>query len=117
MRALARRAEPLAAGVINAGTLRLDLEQHTLQIASDPPLRLTPLELKALHLLMTSPGRTVTAERLLMHVWGRSTARERRTLKQLVYRLRQKLEPDPTGAAGAAHDTRRGLQVGGLRRE
>lgn len=95
VRALARRAEPLAATAINAGNLRLDLEQHTLQIAADEPLRLTPLELKALHLLMTSPGRTVTAERLLLHVWGRSSSRERRTLKQLVYRLRQKLEQDP----------------------
>jgi DNA-binding response OmpR family regulator len=75
--------------------LRLDLDQHTLQIGAGDPLRLTTLELKALHLLMTSPGRTVTAERLLMHVWGRSTSRERRTLKQLVYRLRHKLEPDP----------------------
>lgn len=93
--ALVRRAEPPTASVISAGSLQLDLEQHTLQIASDSPRRLTPLELKALHLLMTSPGRTVTAERLLLHVWGRSTARERRTLKQLVYRLRQKLEPDP----------------------
>jgi DNA-binding response OmpR family regulator len=37
----------------------------------------------------------VTAERLLLHVWGRSSSRERRTLKQLVYRLRQKLEDDP----------------------
>jgi DNA-binding response OmpR family regulator len=94
VRALARRSEPLLATAISAGSLRLDLEQHTLQIGEAAPLRLTPLELKALHLLMTSPGRTVTAERLLMHVWGRSSSRERRTLKQLVYRLRQKLELD-----------------------
>jgi len=95
VRALARRSEPLSAAAINAGSLRLDVEQHTLQIATAEPLRLTPLELKALHLLMTSPGRTVTADRLLMHVWGRNSSRERRTLKQLVYRLRQKLEGDP----------------------
>jgi len=95
VRALARRAEPIKAGSIVAGNLQLDLEQHTLQLGAATPLRLTPLELKALHLLMTSPGRTVTAERLLLHVWGRSTSRERRTLKQLIYRLRQKLEHDP----------------------
>lgn len=75
-----------------------DLEQHTLRVGAAEPLRLTPLELKALHLLMTSPGRTVTAERLLVHVWGRSTSRERRTLKQLIYRLRQKLEEDATAS-------------------
>jgi DNA-binding response OmpR family regulator len=95
VRALARRSEPVKPGSIAAGSLHLDLEQHTLQLGAATPLRLTPLELKALHMLMTSPGRTVTAERLLLHVWGRSTARERRTLKQLIYRLRQKLEHDP----------------------
>lgn len=98
VRALIRRAEPLNAGSIAAGNLHLDLEQHMLRVGAAEPLRLTPLELKALHLLMTSPGRTVTAERLLVHVWGRSTSRERRTLKQLIYRLRQKLEEDATAA-------------------
>jgi len=95
VRALVRRAEPTNADAIAAGRVRLDLEQHTLQIGDTAPLRLTPLELKALHLLMISPGRTVTAERLLLQVWGRNSARERRTLKQLIYRLRQKLEADP----------------------
>jgi len=94
VRALMRRAEPLNVTSIAAGNLHLDIEQHVLRIGAAEPLRLTPLELKALHLLMTSPGRTVTAERLLVHVWGRSTSRERRTLKQLIYRLRQKLEQD-----------------------
>lgn len=97
VRALARRAEPLNVDSITAGNLHLDLEQQTLRIDAAEPLRLTPLELKALHLLMTSPGRTVTAERLLNHVWGRSTPRERRTLKQLVYRLRHKLEQGTAG--------------------
>lgn len=96
IRALVRRSKPLNADSIAAGNVQLDLEQQTFQIAAGEPLRLTPLELKALHLLMTSPGRTVTAERLLNHVWGRVTSRERRTLKQLIYRLRQKLEDDPT---------------------
>jgi DNA-binding response OmpR family regulator len=44
---------------------------------------------------MLSGGRTVTVERLLAHIWGRTTSRERRTLKQLIYRLRHKIERDP----------------------
>ena len=96
IRALVRRAEPFNTGSISAGAVFLDPEQRTLRIGDAEPVRLTPLEIKALHLLITSPGRTVTAERLLNHVWGRATSRERRTLKQLVYRLRQKLETDPT---------------------
>jgi len=95
VRALVRRAEPINAGSISAGAVYLDPEQRTLRIGPAEAVRLTPLEIKALHLLITSPGRTVTAERLLNHVWGRATSRERRTLKQLVYRLRQKLEADP----------------------
>lgn len=94
VRALARRVEPLSTGTIAAGNVLLDLEQHTLQIGAAAPIRLTPLELKALNLFMTTPGRTVTAEKLLTQIWGRATARERRTLKQLIYRLRQKLERD-----------------------
>ena len=96
IRALVRRAEPFNTGSISAGAVFLDPEQRTLRIGNAEAVRLTPLEIKALHLLITSPGRTVTAERLLNHVWGRATSRERRTLKQLVYRLRQKLETDPT---------------------
>ncbi len=96
VRALVRRAEPVNIGSIAAGIVYLDPEQRSLRIGEGEAVRLTPLEIKALHLLITSPGRTVTAERLLNHVWGRATSRERRTLKQLVYRLRQKLELDPT---------------------
>jgi DNA-binding response OmpR family regulator len=94
VRALIRRSEPLDSGPVTAGQLRLDPEQRTLQFGAAPPIRLTPLELKAIQLLMVTAGRTVTAEKMLVHLWGRATARERRTLKQLVYRLRQKIETD-----------------------
>lgn len=95
VRALVRRAEPAATNVMTIGRLHLDPDQRLLRVQAGDPVYLTPLEVRALHLLITSPGRTVTAERLLNHIWGRTTSRERRTLKQLVYRLRQKLEKDP----------------------
>ncbi|HMN44210.1 MAG TPA: response regulator transcription factor [Povalibacter sp.] len=95
VRALVRRGASLSPGTIETGNVHLDLDRHTLRIGTASPLSLTPLETKALQLLVTSPGRTVTAERLLNHVWGRATSRERRTLKQLIYRLRKKLEDDP----------------------
>jgi DNA-binding response OmpR family regulator len=94
VRALARRAEPPPAGQVQCGISQLDLEQHTLNVGA-LAIHLTPLEVKAIHLLMLSGGRTVTVERLLTYVWGRSTSRERRTLKQLIYRLRHKVERDP----------------------
>ncbi|MBM0104292.1 response regulator transcription factor [Steroidobacter sp. S1-65] len=94
VRALIRRSEPFEGGAMSVGNIRLDPDQRTLQLGMAPPLRLTPLESKALQLLMATPGRTVTAEKLLLHLWGRATARERRTLKQLIYRLRNKIEVD-----------------------
>ncbi len=94
-RALVRRAEPLHAPTLEIGRAQLDMEQHLFRIGPTHEIYVTPLELKALHLMMSSAGRTVSAERMMMHVWNRSTARERRTLKQLIYRLRHKLEADP----------------------
>jgi DNA-binding response OmpR family regulator len=49
-----------------------------------------------LSLLMSAPGRTVQSERLLAHVWGDSSRSTQQMLKQLIYRLRQKLEADPS---------------------
>ena len=36
-----------------------------------------------------------SSERLLLHVWGGRLEGDRQALKQLVHRLRRKLEPDP----------------------
>lgn len=49
----------------------------------------------ALRLLIGSPGRTVTADRLLLQLWGSNSRRNQHMLKQLIYRLRQKVEADP----------------------
>ena len=59
------------------------------------PVRLTPLESRFLQLLLAHAGRTVSAERLLVHVWGNRAGGNRQLLKQLVHRLRQKVEADP----------------------
>jgi DNA-binding response OmpR family regulator len=37
----------------------------------------------------------VGTERLLVHVWGRRGSGDRQLLKQLVHRLRHKMEADP----------------------
>ena len=44
---------------------------------------------------MASAGETVVVERLLVHIWGARGAGKRQLLKQLVHRLRHKIEPDP----------------------
>jgi two-component system KDP operon response regulator KdpE len=54
------------------------------------------LENKLIELFLSNPGRTIATGQLTGHLWGRATAHERHTLKQLIYRLRQKLESDPS---------------------
>ena len=49
-----------------------------------------------LQLLFAHAGRTVPTERLLVHVWGNRADGNRQLLKQLVHRLRNKVEDDPS---------------------
>ena len=46
-------------------------------------------------MLLAKAGRTVNSDRLLMQVWGHRNSGDRQLLKQLVHRLRQKIEVDP----------------------
>lgn len=96
IRALARRTETPPAEHIEAGIARFDPANRTLQLGEAEPFRLTSLEAKMIELFLASPGRTIVTEQITRHLWGRATTHERHTLKQLIYRLRQKMEPDPS---------------------
>jgi DNA-binding response OmpR family regulator len=108
-KALLRRAGTESASVLSAGKLTLDTEEHTVRIGEADPVRLTKLELRLLQMLLASAGRTVSSDRLLVHVWGHRGSGDRQLLKQLVHRLRQKIEVDPAApqrlqtAAGAGY--------------
>src|SRR5688572_7968975 len=95
VKALLRRAGIEAGGAMEAGELALDLEAHSLKIAGAEPLRLTKLETRLLQILIANAGHVVGTERLLTHVWGHRGSGDRQLLKQLVRRLRQKIEADP----------------------
>ncbi len=45
--------------------------------------------------LLAQAGRAVNSDRLLILVWGHRGAGDRQLLKQLVHRLRQKIEANP----------------------
>ncbi len=96
VKALLRRAGMEASSPVSAGRLRLDVEEHTLQIGTRPAIRLTKLELRLLQLLLANTGHAVNSDRLLVQVWGHRGAGDRQLLKQLVHRVRQKVERDPT---------------------
>ena len=98
VKALLRRAGIEQADIVESGRVALDLEAHSISIDGGAPLRLTRLETRLLQILVAQAGHVVSAERLLAHVWGHRGSGDRQLLKQLVHRLRQKLEKDPAGA-------------------
>ena len=94
VRALLRRAAVDKPAPLVAGDLALDVELQAVAVAGRPAVRLTNLELRLLQLLLANAGHTLPAERLLSHVWGLRGSGDRQLLKQLVHRLRQKIEAD-----------------------
>jgi DNA-binding response OmpR family regulator len=99
IRALLRRAGMESTAPVAAGRISLDLAEHTVRIGDAEAVRLTKLELRLLQMLLANAGHTVSSERLLVQVWGHRSGGDRQLLKQLVHRLRQKIEADPAAPA------------------
>jgi DNA-binding response OmpR family regulator len=99
IRALLRRAGMENTAPVAAGRITLDLSEHTVRVGTGEAVRLTKLELRLLQMLLANAGHTVTSERLLVQVWGHRSGGDRQLLKQLVHRLRQKIETDPAAPA------------------
>jgi DNA-binding response OmpR family regulator len=59
------------------------------------PTHLTNLELRLLYHLVSRAGQTVTTEELNQKVWGYTGEVDNTMLKNVVYRLRRKIEVDP----------------------
>jgi DNA-binding response OmpR family regulator len=94
VRAVLRRAGDERPAPLQAGDFALDLELQSVSLRGGPPLRLTRLEVRLLQLLLVNAGHPLPVERLLSHVWGSRGGGDRQLVKQLVHRLRQKIEID-----------------------
>lgn len=93
--ALRHRDGVTAPGPISAAGLTLERERLELYgIDEAEPTQLSVLEARLLEALMLDAGHVLPADALITAVWGPHGA-DRTILKQLVYRLRRKLEPDP----------------------
>ena len=77
-----------------APSIMLDCERHELMI-EDRTVYLTPKEFEILRLLVRHAGKVLSADAILVHVWGSERIGEPDLVKQYIYRLRQKVEPDP----------------------
>jgi DNA-binding response OmpR family regulator len=96
VKALLRRSTAdRAQAPLVAGRVALDVENHCVRIANSTPISLTKLELRLLQMLLAQAGRPVNSDRLLVQVWGHRGSGDRQLLKQLVHRLRHKIEANP----------------------
>ncbi|MBC8098429.1 MAG: response regulator transcription factor [Armatimonadetes bacterium] len=73
--------------------LTLNPERHVLELPDQPPTSLTQLEYKLMEALIANSEQVLPANTLIDRVWGPGGG-DRAMLKQLVYRLRRKIEPE-----------------------
>jgi DNA-binding response OmpR family regulator len=87
---------PLAAtDCLEAGALRLDPVRRELKMPGGSAVKLSALQFRLLYLLMNNQGQVFPPDLLIDRVWGYAGEGDRTLLKNLIYRLRQKIEPDP----------------------
>ena len=93
-----RRSASVSLDVLNqikVGTLQLFPSEKTILLERGGAVRLTNLELRLLYYLMNRPGQIVTIEELNQRVWGYNAEADNTMLKNVVYRLRRKIETNP----------------------
>ena len=73
--------------------LTLNPERHTLSQTNHEPVQLTQLEFKLMETLVLNSEQVLPTNTLIDRVWGPSGG-DKAMLKQLVYRLRRKLESE-----------------------
>ncbi|NIS82340.1 MAG: response regulator [Anaerolineales bacterium] len=59
-------------------------------------VQLTPKEYELLVYLVRNQGRVLSVDAILANVWGKEYSGDRHLVKQFIYRLRSKLEADPS---------------------
>lgn len=94
VRALLRRTGGTPPEVLHAGTLSLDMERYEVKRAGETAIRLSRLEARCLQALFQNAGHVLTTQGLIARIWGPEGATQE-MLKQLIYRLRNKLDSEP----------------------
>jgi DNA-binding response OmpR family regulator len=79
---------------VDEGNLVVDAEARQ-AIVQGRGIDLSPREFDLLHRLAQTPGRVVSHEDLLQHVWGTTSPDHLAHLRSYIKLLRQKIEPDP----------------------
>jgi len=82
--------------LVKAGKHRLDPTRRCLVDSNGLEIILTNLEFRLLHLLMSRPGHIFNAGDIIESIWGGYGDGDQVVLKNVVYRLRKKIEGDPS---------------------
>jgi two-component system KDP operon response regulator KdpE len=78
---------------LQSGSMRLNPATRQLRVGGRDSVKLSNLEYRLMHALMSRRGHVVESDTLIQHVWGRHGG-DAAMLKTLVYRLRSKIEPE-----------------------
>jgi DNA-binding response OmpR family regulator len=81
---------------VRAGRHRLEPSKRSLVDPNGKEIRLTNLEFQLLHLLMSRPAHLFNTEELIQTIWGEFGSGDHILLRNVVYRLRKKIESDPS---------------------
>ena len=98
IRAQLRSHEASEDAVYHIGPYEFRPAQKLLVDSKARKIRLTDKESNILKYLYRAGGKSVSREELLTEVWGYNASVATHTLETHVYRLRQKIEPDPANA-------------------
>jgi DNA-binding response OmpR family regulator len=92
---LRRAGRSAAPAILQCGDLCLDPSRREAHLGEGETITLTALECRLLEYFMLHPGHILAIQDLIDHIWGPDGG-DRDMLRQLVRRLRTKIEPDPT---------------------
>jgi two-component system response regulator MtrA len=81
--------------LVRAGKHNLDPLRRCLIDSDGTEIRLTNLEFRLLHLLMSRPGSIFNVDCIIRSIWGEFGSGDQILLKNVVYRLRKKIEKNP----------------------
>lgn len=95
--AILRRCSPEKPGLsfFVDGQLCIDYEARRVSVFGRP-VKLTPIQYRMLCYLAQNQGRVCSSTELLEYVWGPNCGDDKELLKLNVYRLRSKIEKDPS---------------------
>ncbi len=95
---LVRRAggiPPFTLPALDLGEIVLDPAARTVRAGERPPQRLTQLEFRLLYVLMTNRDQVIPSDIIVERVWGYTGTGSRELVRNLISRLRSKIETDP----------------------